>query len=48
MAYWLRKMAHNQEVVGSSPGTLYWMDVRGILKQPQGQKNASGYGLADP
>jgi hypothetical protein len=20
-------MAHNQEVVGSNPGTIYWMDV---------------------
>jgi hypothetical protein len=32
-------MAHDQEVVGWNPGTVYWMDVRGILKQPQGQKN---------
>ena len=21
-------MAHDQEVVGSNPGTLYWMDVK--------------------
>ncbi len=21
-------MAHDQEVVGSNPGTVYWMDVR--------------------
>jgi hypothetical protein len=24
----LGQMAHNQEVVGLSPGTVYWMDVR--------------------
>ena len=24
---WLRLMAHNQEVVGSNPGTIYWMAV---------------------
>jgi hypothetical protein len=24
---WLRQMAHNQEVVGLNPGTVYWMDV---------------------
>ncbi len=22
-----RQMAHDQEVVGSNPGTIYWMDV---------------------
>jgi hypothetical protein len=22
-------MAHDQEVVSSNPGTVYWMDVRG-------------------
>jgi hypothetical protein len=24
-------MAHNQEVVGSNPGTAYWMDVSKLL-----------------
>ena len=24
---WLSHMAHDQEVVGSNPGTVYWMDV---------------------
>ncbi len=23
----VKQMAHNQEVVGSNPGTVYWMDV---------------------
>jgi hypothetical protein len=23
-----RQMAHDQEIVGSNPGTVYWMDVR--------------------
>jgi hypothetical protein len=27
MVLWLRQMAHDQEVVGSNPDTLYWMDV---------------------
>jgi hypothetical protein len=27
MVKWLRQMAHDQEVVGSNPGTIYWMDV---------------------
>jgi hypothetical protein len=48
MAYWLRKMAHDQEVVGSNPGTVYWMDERGILKQPQGQKMPVVNELANP
>ncbi len=25
--YWLRQTAHDIEVVGSNPGTIYWMDV---------------------
>jgi hypothetical protein len=24
-------MAHDQEVVGSNPGTIYWMDVSDLL-----------------
>jgi hypothetical protein len=24
-------MAHDQEVMGSNPGTVYWMDVSGLL-----------------
>jgi hypothetical protein len=24
---WLRQTAHDLEVVGSNPGTVYWMDV---------------------
>ncbi len=28
MVQWLRQMAHDQEVVGSNPGTIYQMDVR--------------------
>jgi hypothetical protein len=24
-------MAHDQEVVGSNPGTVYWMDVSNLL-----------------
>jgi hypothetical protein len=27
MVLWLRQMAHDQEVVGSNPSTVYWMDV---------------------
>jgi len=27
MVSWLRQTAHDQEVVGSNPGTIYWMDV---------------------
>jgi hypothetical protein len=27
MVYWLRQMAHDQEVVGLNPSTVYWMDV---------------------
>ncbi len=27
MVYWLRQIAHDQEVVGSNPDTVYWMDV---------------------
>ncbi len=27
MVWWLRQMAHDQEVVGSNPDTEYWMDV---------------------
>jgi hypothetical protein len=25
---WLRQTAHDQEVMSSNPGTVYWMDVR--------------------
>jgi hypothetical protein len=28
---WLRQTAHDQEVVGSNPGTVYWMDVSHLL-----------------
>jgi hypothetical protein len=24
-------MAHDQEVMGSNPGTVYWMDVRNLI-----------------
>ncbi len=27
MVQWLRQTAHDQEVMGSIPGTIYWMDV---------------------
>ncbi len=27
MVQWLKQMAHYQEIMGSNPGTLYWMDV---------------------
>ncbi len=27
MVQWLRQRAHDQEVVGSNPGTVYWLDV---------------------
>ena len=27
MVLWLRQTAHDQEIVGSNPGTVYWMDV---------------------
>ena len=27
MVYWLRQTAHDQEVMGLNPGTVYWMDV---------------------
>ncbi len=27
MVQWLRQMAQDQDVVGSNPGTVYWMDV---------------------
>ncbi len=26
MVYWLRQTARDQEVVGSNPDTVYWMD----------------------
>jgi hypothetical protein len=28
---WLRQTAHDQEVVDSNPGTVYWMDVSNLL-----------------
>jgi hypothetical protein len=28
---WLRQMAHDQEVVGSNPSTVYWMNVSDLL-----------------
>jgi hypothetical protein len=27
MVLWLRQTTHDQEVVGSNPDTVYWMDV---------------------
>ncbi len=24
---WLRQMAHDQEIVNSNPGTVYWIDI---------------------
>ena len=27
MVYWLRQPTHDQEVLSSNPGTVYWMDV---------------------
>ena len=27
LVYWLRQTAHDQEVVGSNPSNIYWMDV---------------------
>ena len=27
MLYWLRQTAHDQEVLGSNPSTIYWMNV---------------------
>ncbi len=34
MVKWLRQMAHDQEVVGPNPGTVYWMDVSDLLPIP--------------
>jgi hypothetical protein len=34
-------MAHDQEVVGSNPGTVYWMDVSNLLVTTL-QKNWNG------
>jgi hypothetical protein len=31
MVYCFRQMAHDQEVVGSNPCTVYWMDVSDLL-----------------
>jgi hypothetical protein len=31
MVYWLRPMAHDQEVMGSNSGTLYWMELSNLL-----------------
>ncbi len=31
MVLWLRQITHDQEVVGSNPGTVYWMDVSNLL-----------------
>ncbi len=31
MVQWLRQMAHDQEVMGSNPGAVYWMDVSDLL-----------------
>ena len=33
MVLWLRQMAHDQEVVGSNPGNVYWMDVSYHIKE---------------
>jgi hypothetical protein len=30
MVLWLRQMAHDQEVMGSNPGTVYWMGVSNV------------------
>ena len=43
-------MAHNQEVVGSNPGTVYWMDVNDTcyyISKRENNKNkvTSGMGL---
>jgi hypothetical protein len=38
MVLWLRQTAHDQEVVGSNPGTIYWMDVSNVsyyIKNPK-------------
>jgi hypothetical protein len=31
MVLWLRQMAHDQEVMGSKPDTIYWIDVSNLL-----------------
>jgi hypothetical protein len=33
-------MAHDQEVVGSNPGSVYWMDVGNYIKRKN--KNKGG------
>jgi hypothetical protein len=33
MVLWLRQMAHDQEVVGSNPGNVYWMDVSYYIEE---------------
>jgi hypothetical protein len=33
-------MAHDQEVVGSNPGTVYWMDVSHLLKEKSENKGS--------
>jgi hypothetical protein len=33
MVYWLRQMAHDQEVVGSNPDTIYWMKVSSLQEK---------------
>jgi hypothetical protein len=32
-------MAHNQEVVGSIPDTVYWMDARNYINPHESKKN---------
>jgi hypothetical protein len=31
MVEWLWQTANDQEVMGSKPGTIYWMDVSNLL-----------------
>jgi hypothetical protein len=39
MVQWFRLMAHNQEVVGSNPGTIYWMAVNNASYFIKGKNN---------
>jgi hypothetical protein len=40
MVKWLRQTAHDQEVMGSNPGTIYWMDVSNITHKKIAKKDS--------
>jgi hypothetical protein len=43
MFQWLRQMAHDQEVVGSNPFTLHWMDVSDLRLKIENKGSQMGH-----